>query len=156
MAPSAVALANEDAIPVHDAKDNALKDAMEKIIIACEGRKDARSAVFEASEKDTIDDHDQSSASGASLLEGGGSLSSNEISQLSRLCTAVSSSTLSNSNAAALGFGAVDCELLASLFHLLEEHVRSAAHVDLVNEACQALEPPESGEALSMTIDEVS
>lgn len=154
MAPSAVALAEEDAIPIQQAKDNALGDAIEKIIIACEGRKDARSAVFEASKKDTMDD--QSSASGAALLDGGGSLSSNEIAHLSRLCTAVSSFTLSDRNDVARGFGAVDGELLASLFQLLEEHVRSAAHVDLVNEACQALEPSESGESVKITIDEVS
>jgi hypothetical protein len=154
MAPSAVALSNEDTRTMQEAKDNGLKDAIEKIIIACESRKDARSAVFEASENDTM--NVQSSASGAALLEGGGSLSSNAIAHLSRLCTAVSSSTLPKSNDTAQGFGAVDGELLASLFHLLEEHVRSAAHVDLVNEACQALEPPESEQSMKMTIDEVS
>lgn len=156
MTPSAVALANEDAIPIQRSEDNALKDAIERIIIACEGRKDARSSVFEASKNDTLG-NGQSSASGAALLEGGGSLSSNEIAHLSRLCTTVSSSMLSNSNdAIPRGFGAVDGELLASLFHSLEEHVRSAAHVDLVNEACHALEPPDGGESVKITIDEVS
>jgi hypothetical protein len=153
MAPSAVALTHDDAIPMQEAEDSALTDAIEKIITACEGRKDARSAVFEASENGTTDF--QSSASGAALLEGGGSLRSHEITQLSRLCNAVSSSTSSNSNDATLGFGAVDGELLASLFPSLEEHVRSAAQVDLVNEACQALEPPPDGEAVKMTIDKV-
>lgn len=144
---------------MQEAKDNALTDAIEKIIIACEGRKDARSAVFEASKKKdttTVDCDDKSTASGVALLEGGGSLSSHKISQLFRLCTVVSSSASSKSDDATLGFGAVDGELLASLFSLLEEHVRSAAHVDLLNEACQALEPLQNGEAVKMTIDKVS
>lgn len=141
---------------MQEAKDNALTDVIEKIIIACEGRKDARSAVFEAPKKDATTMDGKSTASGVALLEGGGSLSSHEIAQLFRLCTVVSSSTSSNGVDATLGFGAVDGELLASLFSLLEEHVRSAAHVDLVNEACQALEPSQSGEAVKITIDKVS
>ena len=152
MTPSAAVSSSEKALPVQEAKDNALTDVIERIIIACEGRKDARSAVFE----DTITMEDKSAASGVALLEGGGPLSSQEIAQLFRLCTVVSSSTSSNSADATLDFGTVDGELLASLFSLLEEHVRSAAHVDLVNEACQALEPPQSGEAVKMTIDKVS
>jgi hypothetical protein len=157
MAPSTAVPSSEEALPMQEAKDNALTDAIEKIIIACEGRKDARSAVFEASKKkDTTAVVDKSTASGVALLEGGGSLSSHEIAKLFRLCTVVSSSASSKSDDATFGFGAVDGELLASLFSLLEEHVRSAAHVDLVNEACQALEPLQNGEVGKMTIDKVS
>jgi len=131
-------------------KSDPLTEAIEKIIIACEGRNDSRSAVFEASA-------DKKATTGA-YHSGGGSLRSQELAHLSRLC-AVVASPLANVNADKLDFAIVDGELLASLFQLLEEHVRSAAQVCLVSEACQALEPAksesESLEEKKMTVDKV-
>lgn len=139
-------------VPMEEDKSDPLVDAIEKIIIACEGRNDSRSGVFEASKKKAAAT-DRSSA-----LEGGGSLRSQELAQLSRLCAAALSPA-SKGNADKLDFGNVDGELLASLFLLLQVHVRSAAQVDLVSEACQALEPQKSDngnqEGKKMTMDKV-
>ena len=142
-------VANNAPVPMEAEKSDPLTEAIEKIIIACEGRNDSRSSVFEApSDKKAVD------------RTGGGSLRSQELAQLSRLCTAASSSPSTSFNAEKLDFGAVEGEVLASLFQLLEEHVRSAAKVDLVGEACQALEPGksenESVEEKNMTVEKVS
>lgn len=142
---------NNAPVPMEEEKSDVLTEAIEKIIIACEGRNDSRSNVFEApSDKKNDAAIDRS---------GGGSLRSQELAQLSRLCTAASSPTMSI-HAERLDFGVVDGEVLASLFQLLEEHVRSAAKVDLVGEACQALEPRksenESLEETNMTVEKVS
>ena len=86
-------------------------------------------------------------------------LTSTEIMQLSRLCTAFSLPASSNGNSSNTGFGAVDGDLLASLFPLLEAHVVSAAQVDLIGEVCQALGPGSNndgdGEHATMTINQV-
>lgn len=133
-------------------KSDPLTEAIEKIIIACEGRNDSRTGVFEAVASDKQAATDRSA--------GGGSLRPQELAHLSRLCVAAISSPTSNVNANKLDFGIVDGELLTSLFSLLEEHVRSAAQVDLVSEACHTLEPQkknenESLEETKMTMDKV-
>lgn len=152
-------------------KSDVVTDAVEKIVGACEGRNNARSAVFEATQGAAAADADTGTSaegkpvsSATSALEGGGPLRAQEIAQLSRLCTSLSSSSLSSGmedGNNSLGFGAVDGDLLvSSLFPLLQEHVRSAAQVDLVNEACKALEPGDNSDAgenaTKMTVDEVS
>lgn len=150
------AAAKDDApVPMEvegDSKSDALSDAIEKIVIACEGRKDSRTGVFEAA----ASDKKHATPTNDTTTTTGGSLRPQELTQLSRLCVAALSTTNE------LDFGAVDGELLALLCGLLQEHVASAAQVDLVSEACQALEPPkqknendDSSKGTKMTIEKV-
>ena len=147
-----VASGGDEPVAMEVDQSDALAEAIEKIIITCESRNDSRTSVFEASSAKKETDR-------SGCVQGGGSLRSQELAQLSRLCAAVAS-PMASSNGADLDFGAVEGDLLASLFSLLEEHVRSATLVDLVGEACQALEPAkkdgENQEGKNMTIDKVS
>lgn len=139
-------------VPMEEDKCDPLTDAIEKIIIACESRNDSRSGVFEAGKKKAATERSHA-------LQGGGPLRQQELTHLSRLCAAALS-PVSNVHGGKLDFGAVDGALLANLFSLMEEHVRSAAQVDLVSEACRAMEPQkgENGaqEGKAMTMEQVS
>lgn len=147
-------IAKDAPMPMEEeVKSDPLTEAIEKIIIACEDRNDLRTSVFEGAPTDA--DNNKSTNKNTT---GGGPLRPQEFAALSRLCTATLST---NETTEKLDFAHVDGELLASLFELVEKHVRSAATVNLAEEACRAFEPTEKieneiHEGKKMTVEKVS